>query len=69
MTGHLLGAAGAIELIASLMAMNEGFVPLTINYHTADDDCDLNYTQIRPLKKMYQRLCPTRLVLVVIMRF
>ncbi|MEK9728032.1 MAG: beta-ketoacyl synthase N-terminal-like domain-containing protein, partial [Candidatus Margulisiibacteriota bacterium] len=44
MTGHLLGAAGAIELIASVDAMNNNYIPPTINYHTKDDDCDLNYT-------------------------
>lgn len=44
MTGHLLGAAGAIELIASVDAMNNNYIPPTINYHTQDDDCDLNYT-------------------------
>lgn len=44
MTGHLLGAAGAIELIGSIAAINHSFIPPTINYHTADSDCDLNYT-------------------------
>ena len=44
MTGHLLGAAGAIELIATLDAMNNNYIPATINYHTKDEDCDLNYT-------------------------
>ena len=44
MTGHLLGAAGAIELIACVDAMNNNYIPPTINYHTQDDDCDLNYT-------------------------
>ena len=44
MTGHLLGAAGAIELIATIDAMNNNYIPPTINYHTNDPDCDLNYT-------------------------
>ena len=44
MTGHLLGAAGAIELIACVDAMNNNYIPPTINYHNQDDDCDLNYT-------------------------
>ena len=44
MTGHLLGAAGGIEIIASVMSMLEGKIHPTINYETPDPDCDLNYT-------------------------
>ena len=43
MTGHLLGAAGAIEAIASILSMNNSFIPPTINYSIKDDECDLNY--------------------------
>ena len=43
MTGHLLGAAGAVEAIASLMSINTGIIPPTINYTTMDEDCDLDY--------------------------
>lgn len=43
MTGHLLGAAGGIEAIAVIEALRHGIVPPTINYTTADPDCDLNY--------------------------
>lgn len=43
MTGHCLGAAGAIEAIASILALNEGMAPPTINYLEPDPDCDLNY--------------------------
>lgn len=43
MTGHLLGAAGAIEAIACIKALEEGFLPPTINYHTPDEECDLDY--------------------------
>ena len=44
MTGHLLGAAGAIETVICAKAIAEGFVPPTINYSTPDPDCDLDYT-------------------------
>ena len=44
MTGHLLGAAGGIEAIASILAIKEGVIPPTINYKEPDPDCDLNYT-------------------------
>ncbi len=43
MTGHLLGAAGAIELIASVCAIENSYIPPTINYETPDPDCDLDY--------------------------
>ncbi len=48
MTGHLLGAAGAIEAIASILAMTHGRVPPTINFETPDPACDLNYTFNEP---------------------
>ena len=48
MTGHLLGAAGAVEAIASILAMEHGRVPPTINFETPDPACDLNYTFNRP---------------------
>jgi 3-oxoacyl-[acyl-carrier-protein] synthase II len=43
MTGHLLGAAGAIEAVASIMAIKEDIIPPTINYENPDPDCDLDY--------------------------
>ena len=43
MTGHLLGAAGGIEAIASILTINNHFLPPTINYKTPDPECDLNY--------------------------
>ena len=42
-TGHCLGAAGAIEAVVSIMAMQEGLIPPTINYTTKDEECDLDY--------------------------
>ena len=43
MHGHLLGAAGAVELIATLLTLKKGIVPPTMNLHAADPECDLDY--------------------------
>ena len=43
MTGHMLGAAGAVEAIASVMALKENIIPPTIGYQEPDPECDLNY--------------------------
>ena len=43
-TGHLLGAAGALETVFTIMAIRNGVVPPTINYHTPDPECDINVT-------------------------
>lgn len=43
MTGHLLGAAGGIEAVISVKAIENGVIPPTINYETTDEDCDLDY--------------------------
>jgi 3-oxoacyl-[acyl-carrier-protein] synthase II len=43
MTGHLLGAAGGIEAIATALAIQHGILPPTVNYETPDPDCDLDY--------------------------
>lgn len=44
MTGHLLGAAGAVEGIAAVLSLGENIVPPTIGYKEKDEECDLNYT-------------------------
>jgi 3-oxoacyl-[acyl-carrier-protein] synthase II len=43
MIGHLLGASGGVELIATCLAIHEGWIPPTINYETPDPECDLDY--------------------------
>lgn len=43
-TGHMLGAAGAVELVISTLAINNSIIPPTINYQTPDPECDLDYT-------------------------
>jgi len=43
MTGHLLGAAGAFELVACVLAVRDGILPPTINYQVPDPECDLDY--------------------------
>jgi 3-oxoacyl-[acyl-carrier-protein] synthase II len=43
MTGHLLGAAGGIEAVATVLSLHHGVLPPTINYETPDPDCDLDY--------------------------
>jgi 3-oxoacyl-[acyl-carrier-protein] synthase II len=49
MTGHLLGAAGAVEAIASVLAIAHDAVPPTINLETPDAACDLDYTPNEPV--------------------
>ena len=44
LTGHLLGAAGGVELAACLMAMRDNIIPPTINLENQDPECDLDYT-------------------------
>lgn len=51
MTGHALGAIGAIEAIITVKAIEEGIVPPTINYVEKDEECDLNYTPNKAVKR------------------
>lgn len=50
-TGHLLGAAGAIEAIFSIKAIEEGIVPPTLNYKVKDEECDLDIVPNEPINK------------------
>jgi 3-oxoacyl-[acyl-carrier-protein] synthase II len=50
-TGHMLGAAGAIECIVSILAVQDCTVPPTINYETPDPELDLNYTPNRAVRR------------------
>jgi 3-oxoacyl-[acyl-carrier-protein] synthase II len=54
MTGHLLGAAGAVEAIATILAIARGAVPPTINLDTPDEACDLDYTPNTPVEMPVQ---------------
>src|SRR5688500_1608381 len=50
-TGHMLGAAGAIEFIISTLVVREGIIPPTINYETPDPECDLDYTPNKSINR------------------
>ena len=51
MIGHLLGGAGAVEAIATLLTINKGIIHPTINYETPDPDCDLDYVPNEPRRQ------------------
>jgi 3-oxoacyl-[acyl-carrier-protein] synthase II len=51
MTGHMLGAAGAAEAIATILAIHDGTVPPTINVEELDAECDLDYTLDEPVER------------------
>ncbi len=56
MTGHLLGASGAVEAVFSILAMREGVIPPTINYQTPDPECDLDYVPHQPRKAVIRHV-------------
>lgn len=51
MHGHVMGATGAVELVATVMALNRGVVPPTANYTGLDPECDLDYTPNTPRER------------------
>ena len=60
MTGHLLGAAGGIEAIATILSMNNSLIPPTINLDNPDPECDLNYSAKKvTLKEIKAAICNT----------
>jgi 3-oxoacyl-[acyl-carrier-protein] synthase II len=54
MTGHLLGAAGAVEAIVAILSIVHGVIPPTINYETPDPQCDLSYTPNTAVQRQVQ---------------
>ena len=50
-TGHMLGAAGAVEAVICTLAINNSLIPPTINYETPDPECDLDYTPNKPVTR------------------
>jgi 3-oxoacyl-[acyl-carrier-protein] synthase II len=54
MTGHLLGAAGAVEAIATVQALHSGVLPPTINYTDPDPECDLDYVPNQPREQQVE---------------
>ncbi len=55
--GHLLGAAGGVEAIATVLSMKHGIIPRTLNYETVDPLCDLDYTPITVSQPIRVALC------------
>ena len=57
MTGHMLGAAGAVEFIIGALATRDSIIPPTINYHTPDPELDLDYTPNTAVQARSARPC------------
>ncbi|MBL8132919.1 MAG: beta-ketoacyl-ACP synthase II [Anaerolineae bacterium] len=55
-TGHLMGAAGSVEAVFCIMALNSNFIPPTVNLDDQDPDCDLNYTPHVGVEKQLRRV-------------
>ena len=55
MFGNLLGASGAVDLVGTLLAMQEGVILPTINYRTEDSECDLDYVPNKSRPKEVNR--------------
>jgi len=51
MTGHMLGATGGAEAVFTALTIKNGIIPPTVNYEFPDEDCDLNYTPNKAVKK------------------
>jgi len=60
-TGHCLGAAGGIESVATVKAIETGIIPPTLNYKNPDPECDLNYTPNQAVKKSVRAAMKIRL--------
>lgn len=56
MTGHLLGASGAVEAIVGVLVIQNGIIPATINYETPDPVCDLDYVPNQPRKAVVNQV-------------
>lgn len=61
LTGHMLGASGAVEVIACLIAMRDGFVPPTAHLTEPDPECDLDYTPVHSKTKQVKLACSVSL--------
>lgn len=61
MTGHMLGAAGAVETLASVLALENGIAPPTIGYAEADPECDLFYTPNKAVQRPFTTAVSTSL--------
>ena len=51
MTGHMIGAAGAVEILASALALRDGIIPPTIGLVNPDPECDLDYTPLKAAER------------------